>query len=172
MKQRIAQRVCFALVLATAGCTAEVINAEEQDAEGEKLLDASHDDARLDGSTSAHDAGQAEANAASPDVSDAACASPRRIGDGLVGGDTCWAPPEHYCSQGGGQLLTVGCAPDGSFCCLYSSTCLPCGFVTCNGCRAPNIRPGLACPEACKGEMLADSESQQCRSPVSGDLCF
>lgn len=95
----------------------------------------------------------------------------RRFGDGLLGGDFCWAPPRHYCAQGGGASLTVGCASDGSGCCRYGSTCQPCGFVDCTYCRDPNTPAGRDCPPACSAPIVDDPALCQ-NGAMKSVVCF
>jgi len=70
---------------------------------------------------------------------------PRYPGDGQQPGDNCWAPPEHYCSEGASLPETKACAPDLSVCCRYSNTCVPCGWVFCSYCEVPGTGVEVEC---------------------------
>lgn len=99
------------------------------------------------------------------------CADRRQFGDYKQPGDSCWAPPQHYCSQGAGQEITVGCAADGTACCTYGNTCLPCGFIDCSGCLNAIDHDAAVCPAACSAPLSTDPEV--CMFPDSTrELCL
>jgi hypothetical protein len=119
--------ISVAILLAAVACGAsESSTAPEQDARSDAPSDAALDTSG-DGTT---------------DTSDAACHQLGYLGDEKYGSDSCWAPPEHYCSAVAAAGVTRACAPDGSYCCRYSTTCVACGLVECHcgdtGCTVPN----------------------------------
>ena len=65
--------------------------------------------------------------------------------------DTCWDPPQNYCSDGASGAETVACTNDLSLCCVYGDTCVPCGWTT-------------DC-EFCPVEGGEEGEYQYCGSP-------
>ncbi|GMV42435.1 MAG: hypothetical protein AMXMBFR64_41510 [Myxococcales bacterium] len=73
------------------------------------------------------------------------CEKPHYISDSAdfpdspTGDPECWAPPESWCAYGGGGAVTPACAPDGSACCSFGSTCIPCGWVNCMEAGAPDF---------------------------------
>lgn len=89
------------------------------------------------------------------------CDDPRHFNDYKVMDDFCWAPPEHYCAQGGGAAITTACDPESGVCCRYASTCIPCGFIDCTLCTNGNHRPD--CPAVCDGAHSSDPVA--CRQP-------
>jgi hypothetical protein len=89
------------------------------------------------------------------------CKDPRQFGDGKNGDDKCWSPPDHYCAQGADNALTTACDADGQICCDYPTTCIPCGFVNCDGCLEGNAAE--RCPEACAAAHSSDLKA--CRMP-------
>ena len=68
-------------------------------------------------------------------------------GDEQLPGDTCWAPPAHYCADGQSLAVVKGCAPDMSVCCIYGGSCIPCGWVSCSYCGDGLSEPETACGE-------------------------
>jgi|GEM_PF-3359431 len=78
----------------------------------------------------ATDCAETKADETSGDTS--ACADERRFGDYKEYDDYCWNPPEKYCAQGAGMAITPACNPEGTLCCEFGSTCIPCGWSTCN----------------------------------------
>ena len=75
------------------------------------------------------------------------CAKPGVAGDGGKGydGENCFGPP-NYCMYAGGSTITPGCSLDGQYCCYFSTTCTPCGWVSCFECPYS----GPYCPPGCK----------------------
>lgn len=61
------------------------------------------------------------------------CDAPHVFNDGGQVGDDCWAPPGNWCASGGGGAVTAACSADGTECCMFSSTCVPCGWEVCEG---------------------------------------
>src|SRR5437867_155594 len=91
----------------------------------------------------------------------------RRLGDNRVPGDECWDPPSHYCSAGAGGLITMGCRPDYSVCCMFDSTCLPCGWQPCKCHQSDPPKPEATCsPDAPAGcnHALTDLTDPQCHN--------
>lgn len=83
------------------------------------------------------------------------CEKHRKPGDLLEPCD-CWAPPVHYCA-GAIKLTDLpirACSTDSNHCCLFSASCLPCGWQRCepvSAVRAEQIDldemfPGGKCP--------------------------
>lgn len=65
----------------------------------------------------------------------------KRFSDGGQIDDYCWDPPKKWCAGGGGAAETPACSPDGSVCCNFATTCIPCGWQECAGgdtCQGPN----------------------------------
>jgi hypothetical protein len=79
--------------------------------------------------------------------------------DGVNGEDSCFDPPEHYCSGGGGWMFTNFCSPDFSTCCLYPTTCGPCGWTVCSYC-VDDDGDVVACPG---DHHLGSDESPDCQ---------
>lgn len=80
--------------------------------------------------------------------------------DGVNGEDSCFDPPKHYCSAGGGAAFTNFCSPDFATCCLYPTTCGPCGWIECSYCTDDDENV-VACP----GEHhLGSDESPECQT--------
>lgn len=89
------------------------------------------------------------------------------VGDGVVAGDGCWAPPAHRCSAVDTQAPPVlACPPAGvsGDCCTYDRGCLPCGWIDCDA-RPDDPRCLLAtdggtgrCPVVPYGTFCLDAE--------------
>lgn len=75
------------------------------------------------------------------------CDKPGIVGDGGKGydGKDCFGPP-NYCMYAGGASEDYACSLDGEYCCAFSSTCKPCGWVSCYDCQVQ----GPPCPDGCK----------------------
>lgn len=98
-----------------------------------------------DGATSAQsDDG---ATSAQNEVDSGPCEDPHQFGDYKVAQDTCWDPPMHYCSQGAGGGTVKACSKDGTFCCKYPTTCIPCNMIACvfKSCEKPEGCAGPPC---------------------------
>lgn len=61
------------------------------------------------------------------------CADPKWFGDGRQTSDYCWNPPNKWCAGGAGGAVTPACSADGEQCCVFSSTCIRCGWDACDG---------------------------------------
>lgn len=79
------------------------------------------------------------------------CEDPHSMSDcsSVPPGDpSCWAPPASWCADGGGARETPACSPDGSTCCNFGSTCIPCGWIDCFDEDAPAFCAPLVAPGA------------------------
>lgn len=85
---------------------------------------------------------------------DVSCQKTGTYGDGLHGDDTCWAPPAYYCSAGASTVIVKGCSADGTLCCSFESSCIPCGWTSCfehpEGPGCDQAEPAHA-PDGCAG---------------------
>ena len=75
------------------------------------------------------------------------CVAPHFVGDG-PGGDpnqTCFALPTSWCANPPLSQPTPACSADASACCMFPTTCLPCGWVSCALCPQ-----GPDCPAQCQ----------------------
>lgn len=82
------------------------------------------------------------------------CYETRQLGDGLFPDDSCWAPPENYCSAGAGGAVTRACSADGATCCDFGTTCVPCGWSVCPQPGCPE--EGGPCPDMSPNCKVAD----------------
>lgn len=87
-----------------------------------------------------------------------ACSEWRQLGDMLDVDDTCWAPPGNYCSAGAGGAVTRACLPGTATCCDFGTTCVPCGWTTCEGVGCPTTGSCDAVPEECRDTESAWSD--------------
>lgn len=126
-----------------------VVPAEDATAAPDDLVVADEWDVQgtIDWANSALDA----MSAASADATAAdACKDLRKRGDNKAPQDRCWEPPRHYCSSPWDEtsMYLVCRPPDFAVCCLYPSSCRPCGWTPCvmvaPGSQAPAGKP--ACP--------------------------
>lgn len=83
------------------------------------------------------------------------CASPKSKSLNLGSNEpSCWDPPNGSCASSDLASVTPACSSEGEYCCVFSNTCIPCGWVDCFGC--PNADD---CPSVCmaqKWPYLAD----------------
>lgn len=143
----------IALLAALSGCSSS---------SGSGTADALASDASSSdsGETIASDVAVPDTVTTDSNGTDATCRDVRKLGDHKQPTDACWDPPLHYCSGGIEPLYTVGCASDSSFCCQFSSSCIPCGFIEC-ACSG-----GTCIPAGCDAiPMITDAV--KCHKPDS-----
>ena len=60
------------------------------------------------------------------------CGDSHVPGDNKVKKNVCWQPPFAYCAQIKSWTQTLGCNPASDECCLFATSCIPCGWSDCS----------------------------------------
>ena len=112
----------------------DLVPVDEWDAQG--TIDWANSVLDANGTSQPGDAGPSDA-----------CKDWRKRGDNKVPQDRCWEPPRHYCSSPWDEssMYLVCRPPDFAVCCLYPSSCRPCGWVSCV-LVPPGVQPPVGKP--------------------------
>jgi len=75
------------------------------------------------------------------------CDSPKSKSQNVNGEASCWDPPNGSCAGSESASVTPACSSEGEYCCVFSTSCIPCGWIDCFGC--PN---NFDCPSVCMAQ--------------------
>lgn len=73
------------------------------------------------------------------------CDNPKSKSQSIEGEPSCWEPPNGSCAGSDAASVFPACSVEGDYCCVFSSSCIPCNWVSCFGCPT-----GEDCPDVCK----------------------